>query len=138
MNEVSSTVLIIEDQSELADLVAAVLDSAGYRPLVAADGEEGLKLAREHLPALILCDCTMPGLSGEEVLGALRAGARTASLPIVLMSGKPAVELAGHAPDAVLAKPFHMKDMIEVVRSLVPENSACVDPSAGELVGSAA
>lgn len=133
MNEKSSAVLIIEDQAEMADLVAAVLHGAGYWPIVAADGEEGLHLAREHLPALILCDASLPLLSGVEVVAALRSGARTGTLPIVMMSGKASSELAGCGADALLPKPFQMKELISAVRSFVPEHPAWSEDVAGEL-----
>jgi DNA-binding response OmpR family regulator len=122
MNENSSSVLIIEDQSELADLVAAVLNCAGYHPIVAADGEDGLRLARQHLPALILCDSSMPRRSGAEVIAALRADARTATLPIVMMSGHSEAELACCGADALLTKPFQMKEMLDLARSFLREN----------------
>lgn len=128
-------ILIIDDQPEVADLVASVLHSAGYQPAVARSGREGLRLARETGPDLILCDHAMPGLSGLHVIAALRAMPVTAGVPLVLMSGYDPVEFEGSGADAMLTKPFQMKDLLELVRTLLPLRHVWAGEAAGQLAG---
>lgn len=130
----TSPVLIIDDQSELADLVAAVLRSEGYWPAVALDGAEGIRLARETTPTLILCDSAMPGLSGKEVIATLRSEAATAAVPIVMMSGHDRAELEGSGADALLSKPFQLKELLALVASILPTPSNWEMEPTGDLL----
>ena len=80
-------VLAIENEaSNLALLHAVIARRPAWRMATARDGAEGLRLAREIRPDLILLDLHLPGMSGEEVLAALRAGAATADIPVVMVS----------------------------------------------------
>jgi DNA-binding response OmpR family regulator len=86
------TILLVED-SKLQKLACErVLYRAGYLVLYAADGEEGLRLAQESVPDLILLDLLLPGIGGEEVLYALKRNLRTESIPVVVLSSLPATK----------------------------------------------
>ena len=76
-------ILIVEDNEKNRKLVRDVLQFKGYRTLEAESGELGVALARESRPALILMDIQLPGMSGIEALGHLRADATTRGIPIV-------------------------------------------------------
>ena len=67
------TVLVVDDDQDLAQAIAAVLQYAGFHPLVACNGQDGMGMAREHKPDLILLDIMMPGMDGSEMMIRLRA-----------------------------------------------------------------
>ncbi len=81
-------ILIIEDEPDLRANLAEVLAMENYQPLTAANGKEGIAVARRELPALILCDVTMPELDGHGVLMALRDDPQTARIPFVFLTAK--------------------------------------------------
>lgn len=83
---VDTRVLYIEDEKFFADTVEKVLSTAGYSVKQAADGEIGLKLAREWKPNLILLDLLLPKIEGFEVLRQLKADLATQGIPIVILS----------------------------------------------------
>ena len=74
------TILIIEDETDLAELVSFNLEKEGYRPLIATDGPSGLESARHNSPDLILLDLMLPGMSGMEICKALKSRDKTASI----------------------------------------------------------
>jgi signal transduction histidine kinase/CheY-like chemotaxis protein len=111
-----ATILVVEDQESVRQLVETVLQNAGHRVLLASDGEQGLALAHDHGDAidLVLTDLVMPGISGRQVGAELaRRGARA---PVVFMSG-----YAGSGNDApapagrLLSKPFTPAELLAVV-----------------------
>jgi PAS domain S-box-containing protein len=112
-------VLIIDDEESVRSLAARIVERAGGRVLQAADGETGLELVRAHGEALgcVLLDLSMPRLSGEQVLPAIRE--LRPALPVVVMSGYDTEELrarfAAAAPVAFLQKPFRPQELYEAV-----------------------
>jgi CheY-like chemotaxis protein len=86
MNE---TVLLIDDSKFLRRTNELVVSRSGYRVLVAADGDEGLRLAREKVPDVIVLDMLLPKLSGEQLIQALKADPNTAQIPIIVLSSLP-------------------------------------------------
>src|SRR5882672_1423077 len=100
MKETTSVVLVIEDHEDLAALASYFLRRGNYQPVVASNGLEGLRLARELSPALILCDACLPALNGPELLAVLRANPATAQTPFVLMSGFESARWSSPMPDA--------------------------------------
>lgn len=119
MKKNAPVILVIEDHEELAALAAYFLRRANYRPVVATNGLEGLRLARAFSPALILCDAGLPGLNGPELLAVLRASPVTASIPFVLMSGYPISHDSFPMPEAFLQKPFLMNELLALVQAQV-------------------
>jgi len=117
MKENPSIVLVIEDHEDLAALASYFLRRGNYQPVVAANGVEGLRLARELSPALVLCDACLPALNGSELLAVLRANPTTAQTPFVLMSGFESARWGNSMPDAFLQKPFQMDEMLTLVRA---------------------
>jgi CheY-like chemotaxis protein len=81
-----SLVLVIDDDPAVRELMGRYLSREGFRVVVAAGGEEGLRLARELRPDAITLDVMMPGLDGWAVLGALKADAVTADIPVVMLT----------------------------------------------------
>jgi CheY-like chemotaxis protein len=108
----AETVLIVDDEPEIVELVRAVLAPEGYRLLSALDGDTALRLARAAHPSLILLDWRMPGRDGLEVCGTLRAEAdpQLRDVPVVLLTAQGGAEdmAAGFAAGVTdyLTKPF--------------------------------
>ncbi len=112
------TILLIDDDATLRELLAAQLHTAGYRTREAADGSTGLKLAAEASPDLIVLDVMMPGMSGWEVCERLRApgGAAKSRVPIILLTakGEELDKLRGFrlGVDDYVTKPFSFAELI--------------------------
>ncbi len=80
------TILIVEDEPSIAELIADVLDTAGYRALVAHNGRVALEIVRHERLALVLTDNMMPEVSGIDLVRRLRDYPGTRAIPVVLMS----------------------------------------------------
>jgi DNA-binding response OmpR family regulator len=115
--ETHGEVLVIEDSRELRHLFKIVLKRSHFGVLEAADGPEGLRLAHEHRPKMILCDVRLGQLSGYEVIGALKENSVTAAIPVIMVSGASddgkAVKLGAYA---FLTKPFSMHHLCATIR----------------------
>jgi len=114
-------IVVIDDEPALRRLIAAGLATKGFTTLEAADGAAGLALCQERLPALVLCDLSMPILDGFETLKQLRADPRTSTIPVILMTGthdgagmRRGMELGA---DDFLLKPFRITDVVHAVES---------------------
>jgi two-component system, cell cycle response regulator DivK len=79
-------ILIVEDNPKNLKLVWDTLQVKGYQTIETETGEEGVRLARERLPALILMDIQLPSMSGIEALGLLRADATTRTIPVIAVT----------------------------------------------------
>jgi two-component system cell cycle response regulator DivK len=79
-------VLLVEDSKFLRVATERALAKAGYEVLSAVDGEEGLRMAREHLPALVLLDIMLPKVSGPDVLKALKKDPATAGIVVMVLT----------------------------------------------------
>jgi len=85
----SPLVLIVDDNQKNLKLARDVLRAAGFRTLEAESGTEGMALATEHLPDVILMDVRLPDMDGTEAARALRGGVQTARIPVVALSALP-------------------------------------------------
>lgn len=117
------TVLVIDDEKDLVELVRFNFDREGFDVLAAADGRSGLKLATEHQPDVVLLDVMMPGMDGLEVCRELRADARTQRLPIIMLTARAAetdriVGLEIGADDYV-TKPFSPRELVARVKAVL-------------------
>ena len=126
------TILIIEDEQDLAELVAFNLGKEGYRPLTALDGISGLEAARTGSPDLILLDLMLPGMAGSEVCKALKGSPKTAAIPIILLTakGEEIDRVVGFeiGADDYVVKPFSTRELLlrikAVLRRAHPEKPA--------------
>jgi CheY-like chemotaxis protein len=80
-------ILLVEDSRFLRVSTERALTTAGYEVISSGDGEQALRLAREHLPALILLDIMLPKMSGPDVLKALTKDPATAAIPVMMLTG---------------------------------------------------
>jgi DNA-binding response OmpR family regulator len=116
-------VLIVEDDEDIAALIAHYLEKSGYTAEIMADGGRALIRARETPPDLVILDLMLPGLNGLEICKALRAGSGTATLPIIMLTarGEEAERIAGLdvGADDYVVKPFSPNELIARVRALL-------------------
>jgi two-component system phosphate regulon response regulator PhoB len=110
-----STILLVEDDPDIRELVAYKLTRGGFKVVEAADGSAALQAARERPPDAVILDIRLPRLSGIEVCRELRAAPATAAVPIIMLTG--AVRLqeleqayAAGATD-YLVKPFSPREL---------------------------
>jgi len=115
---VAARVLIVDDEPAVANLIEAVLREEGYVVAIARDGAQGLMLARDWAPDLILMDVMLPAVDGGTAIRRLKAEPATAAIPIVAMSaGRNLRERTGELDDAdgALAKPFDVDALLAQV-----------------------
>jgi CheY-like chemotaxis protein len=111
-----ATVLVVDDEDALVELITEVLNDEGHRVLTASNGLDALELleANEQAPDCILSDVMMPRLDGLELVRRIRANARLAGVPIVLMSAVRR-NISGVAVEGFLAKPFRIERLIDMI-----------------------
>lgn len=113
------TVLIVEDDEAHMRLAAMLLGRAGYRVLEAQTAEDGLRIARERLPDLILMDAKLPGMDGLEATRSIKAEPALQAIPVFILSsylGENAAAIAAAAgASGFIAKPFHYTDFFAVI-----------------------
>ncbi len=119
----TATILAADDEEDILGLLRVFLTRLGYEVIVARDGEEALRLARERRPALAVLDVSMPKLDGVEVTRRLRAEDGTRALPVILLSAlvQPADLERGLAAgaSAYLRKPFTGGELRERIEELL-------------------
>lgn len=115
------TVLVVEDDEAVSDLLVTLLEDRGYRAVPALDGQSAIDLARELRPHLITLDLALPGTDGHTVLEYLKADERTRDIPIVVISAFTQVLPAGDRKKLayLLGKPFDVTEVLEVVQATV-------------------
>ncbi len=114
-------ILIVDDTKAILQVVARRLQSWGYEPLTAETGEDGLRVAQEQLPDLVLLDVMMPKMKGRDVCAKLKADPKTKHIPVIFLT---ALGLADHVKggmdlgaDDYIVKPFEpaeLKDRIAI------------------------
>jgi DNA-binding response OmpR family regulator len=119
------TVLTIEDQPDIRRLIRMTLEFKGFTVQDAGDGQQGLAMARQARPDLILLDVMMPGMNGMEVSRALCADPVLAGIPVVMLSAlgnKGDIEAGLQAgARAYLVKPFSPFELLDKVAALIDE-----------------
>lgn len=116
-------ILIVEDNEKNLKLVRDLLQVKGYRTVESETGEEGIRLARETIPALILMDIQLPGISGIEALKQLRGDPKTRSIPVIAVTAsamnqdREKIMAAGF--DGYQRKPLDIKEFLEAVRHVL-------------------
>jgi diguanylate cyclase len=126
----STTVLVIEDETNLRENLVNLLTREGFRTIAAANGSEGLHQAKTQKLDLVLCDIKMAGMDGYEVLQGLRQDPETANLAFIFLSGQaePAHVRQGMnlGADDYLLKPFQPKELIQAIYSRLKRQSYLV------------
>jgi two-component system, cell cycle response regulator DivK len=116
-------ILVVEDDSKSQKLVRDLLTFKGYEIIEAETGEEGVRLAHERRPSLVLMDIRLPGIDGIEALGRLRSAVDTRGIPVMALT---ASVMAGDRQkvldagfDAFQSKPINVKDFLAAVERLL-------------------
>ncbi len=121
------TILIIEDEQDIRELLVYNLQKEGYATLTSGDGKDGLGIARLKLPDLILLDLMLPGLDGLSVCKELERSQNTANIPVIMLTAKGeevdrvvGLELGA---DDYMVKPFSVRELLLRIRNIIKRHS---------------
>jgi len=116
-------ILIVEDNEKSRRLLRDILQVKGYRTLESDTAEEGIEIARQSQPALVLMDIQLPGINGIEARRKLRTDPKTQHIPVMavtasaMLHDRADIENAGF--DAFQSKPVNIKEILGVIRNLI-------------------
>jgi two-component system, sensor histidine kinase and response regulator len=114
-----TTILVIDDTDALREEIVEVLECEGFEVLSASNGNQGIQLAQEKLPDLIVCDVIMPFLDGYGTLAALRQNQSTEAIPFIFLTAKTTKDDIRHGmtlgADDYLTKPFTTKELLTAI-----------------------
>ncbi len=117
------TVLIVEDETDVVDLLRYNLKRAGFKVLVANSGDDGLAAVRGHRPDVVVLDLMLPGMSGLEVCRALKKDPETAHIPVLMLTAKDEqkdrVKGLETGADDYVGKPFSPRELVLRVQALL-------------------
>jgi two-component system cell cycle response regulator DivK len=124
----SNRILVVEDQEDNRTILRDLLGAAGYELIEAADGAEGVKLAQQEKPDLILMDIQLPVMDGYEATRRIKGDAALKSTPIIAvtsyaLSGDEAKARAAGC-DGYVTKPFSPRELLAKVRQYLPEKKS--------------
>ncbi len=118
-----STILIVDDEEDIRELIALNLHRAGFQSIEAPDGITAVKMARKSAPALIILDLMLPQMDGYAVFKELRNDTRTSELPVLMLTAKGKLDerITGLSlgADDYITKPFSPKELILRVKAIL-------------------
>ncbi len=121
-NPNQETVLVVEDEADVLDLIRYNLSKAGFRVIVARDGLAGLAAAREERPDAVILDLMLPEMRGEDVCRELKSQEATAAIPVIMLTAKaqPEERVAGLelGADDYVTKPFSPRELVLRVQAV--------------------
>jgi DNA-binding response OmpR family regulator len=114
-------ILVVDDDLPILALMRSLLREFGFEAVTVENGAQALAEARTRRPSVVLIDRNMPGMTGDELIRALRNEPGLDGLPILIVSGEriSSAELANLGADGALLKPFDVTDLIAQLRSYV-------------------
>jgi len=116
-----SLILIIEDNEKNLKLVRDVLRVKGYETIEATNAEDGVRLAIERAPDLVLMDIQLPGMNGVQARGVLRANPATSAIPVIAVTASVMQQDRNQITDAgfdgYVGKPINLKEFLDSVRA---------------------
>lgn len=128
----AQTILVVDDDREIARLVRAYLEQAGFRAVCAYDGTTALRLIGSERPALLVLDLMLPDCDGLELARSLRADPATAGLPIIMLTARVddtdrivGLELGA---DDYVTKPFNPREVVARVRAVLRRSTGAPAP----------
>ncbi len=120
-------ILIVEDNEKNLKLVRDVLRHTGYQTIEAGTGEDGVRLAKERGPALILMDIQLPGMDGITALGQLRANPATRAIPVIAVTASAMTQdrkkILAAGFDGYQTKPIKVREFMDVVRQTLDRHA---------------
>ena len=121
----TKTILVVDDEVELVDMVKMRLEANDYEVLSAYDGQEGLEKAKKEKPDLIILDLMLPKMDGYKVCGLLKADSRYNKIPIIIFSARAQEEdrKLGEelGAEIYITKPFEPQLLLEKIKELLPK-----------------
>ena len=121
----AKSILIVEDDNNIADLLRLYLEKEGYQATIAADGTQGIDFYRRLRPDLVLLDVMMPGVDGWGVLRAIRQDSQT---PVIMLTakGETTDKVSGlkQGADDYITKPFEMKEVLARIEAVLRRTAA--------------
>lgn len=133
-------ILIIEDERDVADLLAYNLSKEGYQPFVSHEGTAGLQRSREFQPDLVLLDLMLPGMDGWEVFRRLKKERETAHTPVIMLTarGDEADRVLGLelGADDYITKPFSLREVIARIKTVLRRKDSEKDREWPEVIQS--
>jgi two-component system phosphate regulon response regulator PhoB len=134
-----ATILIVEDEPDIQELIAYNLQKAGHEAVRAGDAEKALEIVREALPHLIVIDWMLPGMSGIELARLLKATKRTEGIPLIMVTarGSEQDKLAGLeiGADDYMTKPFSPRELNARVKAVLRRRAPQVTDDSVEVQG---
>lgn len=116
--------LVVDDEVDITDTYAMLLELHGYRVKTASDGADALRKIEQEWPDLLLSDCMMPVMNGLELCAAVRSLPGGAALPVILCSGAPERHnLSQSSHNVFLRKPVFFERLLEEIQRLLPAAS---------------
>lgn len=119
----TATILVIEDELDIQEMISLSLEAAGMKVITAANGKEGFELALDHKPDLLLIDWMMPEVNGIELLRRLRKDERTRAIPAIMLTAKTQVDNKAQGldegADDYMTKPFSPKELISRINAVL-------------------
>jgi two-component system phosphate regulon response regulator PhoB len=132
----TNSILIIEDEKDISDLIAYHLKQAGFSIIASLDGPSGLEQARKTRPSLIILDLMLPGMDGKDICRALKSNPLTSSIPVLMLTAKAeevdrviGLELGA---DDYVTKPFSPRELILRVKAILRRKSS--DAEGGKVI----
>lgn len=123
-------VLIVEDNEKNRKLARDVLQFKGYEVAEAVNAEDGIRLAKERMPALILMDFHLPGMNGIQALEQLRGDEATRSIPVIAVTASAMSEdrkrIIAAGFDALQTKPIHVKEFMQTVEDVLARRAGAM------------
>jgi len=133
-------ILIIEDEHDVADLLAYNLSKEGYQPFVAHEGVTGLRRSQEFHPDLVILDLMLPGMDGWEVFRRLRKERETAHTPVIMLTarGGEADKVLGLelGADDYITKPFSLREVMARIKTVLRRKDSEKDRARPEVIQS--
>ncbi|SDV51034.1 phosphate regulon transcriptional regulator PhoB [Chitinasiproducens palmae] len=118
-----SSILVVEDEPSISELIAVNLRHAGHHPVVAHDAEHAQRLIAAVLPDLVLLDWMLPGRSGLDLARALRTAERTRNIPLIMLTARgdenDKVEALEIGADDYVTKPFSPKELVARIKAVL-------------------
>ena len=126
-----ATILVVDDEEPVRQLLIAILIEHGYRALEASNGRHALQVLKEEHADLVLTDVMMPLLSGADLCRRLKADPVTQTIPVILMSASGREVTDGSGADDFLDKPFHLHEVEALVDCWLEPGRGANKPTRG-------